>query len=98
MSLTSAATSAPFDTSATNSVASPPAALIALGDALAARLVQIDDGDFGALGGEQFGDFLADIAAGAGHDRHLVLELHPSLFLPGIASGLGRDSIRGAAR
>ena len=50
-----------------------------VGDALAARLVEIDDGDLGALGGEQFCDLLADIAPGAGHDRHLILELHHCL-------------------
>jgi outer membrane lipoprotein SlyB len=47
-----------------------------IGDALAARPVEIDDGDLGAFGGEQLGDFLADIAPGAGHDRHLIFELH----------------------
>ena len=44
--------------------------------ALAARPVEIDHRDLGALGGEQLGDFLADIAAGAGDDRDLILELH----------------------
>ncbi len=81
-----------------NSVASPPAALMASGDALAARLVQIDDGDFGALGGEQLGDFLADIAAGAGYDRHLVLELHSFLFLPGSCGRPAAFWQAGAAR
>src|SRR5262249_62293289 len=45
-------------------------------DPLAARPVDVDDGDLGALGGEQFGDLLADIAAGAGHHRYLIFELH----------------------
>ena len=45
-------------------------------DALAARPVEVDDRDLGALGGEQLGDFLADVAAGAGDDRDLILELH----------------------
>ena len=31
------------------------------------------------LGGEQLCDLLADIAPGAGHDRHLILELHRCL-------------------
>ena len=44
--------------------------------ALAARLVEVDDRDLGAFGGEQLGDLLADIAAGAGDDRDLILELH----------------------
>ena len=44
--------------------------------ALAARPVEVDDRDLGALGGEQLGDLLADIAAGAGDDRDLILELH----------------------
>ena len=46
--------------------------------ALAARLVHVDDRDLGAFGGEQLGDLLADIAAGAGDDRDLILELHCS--------------------
>src|SRR4029079_19382151 len=45
-------------------------------DGLAARLVKVEDRNLGALGGEQPGDFLADIAAGAGDDRDLILELH----------------------
>jgi hypothetical protein len=45
-------------------------------DPLAARLVDVDDGNLGALGGEQLGDLLADIAAGAGHHRHLIFKLH----------------------
>jgi hypothetical protein len=66
-----------LETSAANNSASPPVALIA------ARSVEIDDRDLGALGGEQPGDLFADIAAGAGHDRHLILELHPvSPFTP----------------
>ena len=52
-------------------------------DPLAARLVQVDDRNLGALGGEQPGDLLADIAAGAGDDRDLILELHRlSPFVP----------------
>ena len=47
-----------------------------LGDALAAGPVQIRDRHLGALGGEQFRDFLADIATAAGDDRDLILELH----------------------
>src|SRR5262249_1593639 len=45
-------------------------------DALAPRLIDVDDRNFGALGGEQFGDLLADIASGASHHRNLIFELH----------------------
>jgi hypothetical protein len=41
---------------------------------------------FSVTGGEQFGDLLADIPSGAGHDRHLILELH--LCLPSQPSTL----------
>jgi len=73
--LTSAATSLPRETSAEQlglAAVLPDGG----GDPLAARLVQVDDRNLGALGGEQPGDFLADIAAGAGDDRDLILELH----------------------
>ena len=60
--------------------------------ALPARPVEIDHRHLGALGGEQLGDFLADIAAGAGHDRDLILELHlvqsPSRISPGVITWL----------
>src|SRR6516225_932117 len=46
-------------------------------DPLTPRPVQIDDRDLGALGGEQLGDLLANIAPGAGHYGYLILELHP---------------------
>jgi glutamate-5-semialdehyde dehydrogenase len=50
-------------------------------NARAARLVEVNDSDLGAPGGEQPGNLLADIAPGASHDRHLILELHcPSLL------------------
>src|SRR5262249_11928580 len=45
-------------------------------DPLAARPVQIDGRDFGAFGGEQLRNLLADVAARASDDRHLILELH----------------------
>src|SRR5215472_16477552 len=51
-------------------------------DALAPRLVGIDDRNFGALGGEELGDLLADIASGASHDRNLIFELHLSAPRP----------------
>src|SRR5262249_7370914 len=46
-------------------------------DPLTSRPVQIDDRDLGALGGEQLGDLLANIAPGASHYGYLILELHP---------------------
>src|SRR5262249_36241099 len=49
--------------------------------ALAAPLVEVDHRDLGALGGEQLGDLLADVAASAGDDRDLILELHRTLSL-----------------
>src|SRR5262249_53636690 len=51
-------------------------------DALAPRLVEINDRNLGALGGEQLGDLLADIASGTSHDRNLVFELHLSAHHP----------------
>src|SRR5262249_38422968 len=51
-------------------------------DALAPRPIDIDDRNFGALGGEQLGDLLADIASGASHDRNLIFELHLSALAP----------------
>src|SRR6516162_2330011 len=47
-------------------------------DALAPRPVDVHDRNLGALGGEQLGDLLADIASGPSHDRNLIFELHRS--------------------
>src|SRR6516225_1283827 len=66
--LTTASTSLPLETSAVNSSASPPAP----------RPVDVHDRNLGALGGEQLGDLLADIASGPSHDRNLIFELHRS--------------------
>ena len=75
---------------------------MARGDPLAARPVEVDDRDLGALGGEQPGDLLADIAAGAGDDRDLILELHrvPVLASASPITGLGacRRQRRAASR
>ena len=44
------------------------------GDFGGVRLGAADNGDFGALGGEAFGDGFADSATGSGHDGDLVFE------------------------
>src|SRR5262249_29562600 len=51
-------------------------------DALAPPPVDVDDRNLGALGGEQLGDLLADIASGPSHDRNLIFELHRSAHRP----------------
>ena len=45
-------------------------------DPVAAPLVEVDHRHPGAFGRQGFGDLLADVAPGAGDDRHLVGKLH----------------------
>ncbi len=45
-------------------------------DAVGAALVEIDHGDLGAFGRQNLCDVFADIAPGAGDDRHLIRKFH----------------------